>query len=132
MRYCMAKHLTKKQLLMIHEELCKKYGEDASILSDSQLDLIIEAPKRVIFDYEPYVTICEKAGALMHEGLKLHPFLQANKRTAFLAVRLFLEQNDWRLHVRDSDEIDVCIRTAQCCLNITELSEWIRSNSSSV
>lgn len=124
----MAKHLTKEQLLLIHEEVCKEYKEDLTILFESQLDLIIDAPSRSVFDFTPYTTLNDKAGALMHEGLKLHPFLCGNKRTALLATKTFLEQNGRILKVEDPDQKEVCLRTTQCSLGIKDLSTWIEVN----
>jgi len=61
-------------------------------------------------------------------GIARNPFLDGNKRTAFVAMELFLNLNSWVLNAGDADCITTMQRLAAGELNEKALSTWLRSN----
>jgi len=57
-----------------------------------------------------------------------HPFIDGNKRTAFLAAGLFLEKNGKQLIASEVDAARTILALAAGQLNIDELTDWIRAN----
>ena len=57
---------------------------------------------------------------------KNHPFVDGNKRTAFVAVELFLALNGWELGAPDTDAVLTMLAVAAGKLNETGFAEWIR------
>jgi death-on-curing protein len=45
------------------------------------------------------------AGALLHSLIHNHPFHNGNKRTALVAMLVFLDKNHWSLRVESDDEL---------------------------
>ncbi|WP_018132172.1 type II toxin-antitoxin system death-on-curing family toxin [Effusibacillus pohliae] len=70
-------------------------GEQKSVKSPALLDSAINRPKQSIFGEDAYKTIFEKATALFESLAQNHPFHNANKRTAFLALLQFLNYNGY-------------------------------------
>lgn len=60
---------------------------------------------------------------------KNHPFLDGNKRTAFVAVELFLMLNGYTLKANDSDCILTMLAVASGDMSEQEFAVWIRNNS---
>jgi death on curing protein len=60
---------------------------------------------------------------------KNHPFLDGNKRTAFVSVELFLMLNGCKLTATDSDCILTMLAVAGGDMNEADFASWIRSNS---
>jgi death-on-curing protein len=56
---------------------------------------------------------------------KNHPFVDGNKRTAFVAVELFLALNGWTLGVTDTDAVLTMLAVGAGKLNETGFAEWI-------
>jgi death-on-curing protein len=57
---------------------------------------------------------------------KNHPFIDGNKRTAFVAVELFLALNGWGLGASDTDAVLTMLAMAAGKLEETEFAKWIR------
>ncbi|MFD5223526.1 type II toxin-antitoxin system death-on-curing family toxin [Streptomyces tendae] len=53
----------------------------------------IERPRTNVFGAELYPTLHEKAAALLHSVARNHALIDGNKRTAWLAMRVFLRFN---------------------------------------
>ncbi|MDP3369540.1 MAG: type II toxin-antitoxin system death-on-curing family toxin [Brevundimonas sp.] len=60
---------------------------------------------------------------------KNHPFIDGNKRAAFLGVGLFLELNGWRLTATDDDAIATFYAIASSQVDEDALIAWVRANS---
>lgn len=58
-----------------------------------------------------------------------HPFLDGNKRTAFVVMELFLNLNGWTLEAEDSDCISTMEGVASGELSENSLVTWLQANS---
>ncbi|OJG35431.1 death-on-curing family protein [Enterococcus devriesei] len=61
------------------------------------LDMIVNQPTLPAFGEEFYPKVPEKAAMLLIQIIKKHPFHNANKRTAFMALDIFLKLNGFSL-----------------------------------
>jgi death-on-curing protein len=68
-----------------------------------------------------------KAAALMHALIRNHPFLDGNKRTAWLAVVLFYGLNGYSTTASDDDVIGATEATARGDADVGELADWLAS-----
>lgn len=57
-----------------------------------------------------------------------HPFIDGNKRTAFVAVELFLACNGFELTASDGDCVMTMLRVATGELPEADFASWIRSH----
>lgn len=55
-----------------------------------------------------------------------HPFLDGNKRTAFVATRLFLAIHGWTVEASAQEKIDIFLRLAAGDLSEEILSPWLQ------
>ena len=58
-----------------------------------------------------------------------HVFNDANKRTAFLSMITFLDQNGFDLIVPPSEVVDVMVDVAEDRMAMAELSRWLKVHS---
>lgn len=58
-----------------------------------------------------------------------HPFVDGNKRAAFLGLGLFLELNGWMLLAADEDATRAMFAVASGEMDEGQLAAWIRANS---
>ncbi len=91
-------YLSLDEVLAIHD-LVLEYGGGTTGVRD--LGLVDSAIGRPQTGY--YADLVEMAAALMESLLINHPFLDGNKRTAFVATDTFLRANGFRLDL-DSEE----------------------------
>ena len=59
---------------------------------------------------------------------KIHPFNDASKRTALIAMRLFLKLNGYDLAATPEDKYNTIIRVAASDVTEDNLTQWIRKN----
>lgn len=61
-----------------------------------------------------------------------HPFLDGNKRTAWVAARVFLRLNGIRIAFDQQDTIDAMVALASGTLSEDALADWFRTHRTSV
>jgi death on curing protein len=76
------------------------------------LESAVNLPFQSAFGFECYLAIQQKAAALFHSLIANHPFSNGNKRTAVLALDLFLYANNHFLSLSNDSMYDLAIETA--------------------
>jgi death-on-curing protein len=89
------RYLTIQEIVAINVAMIQKYspGEHIGIMSQSLLESAVYRPQSSAFGEEAYPTTYAKAAALFELLGQNHPFQNANKRTAFTALVIFLDVN---------------------------------------
>ena len=72
--------------------------------------------------------MAELAAAYGFGLAKNHPFNDANKRTALIAMRLFIKLNEYDLAASPECKYTTIIRVAASDISEDELAQWIRKN----
>ncbi len=99
-------YLTEKEILAVNRQVIRKAGEGVYGLQYPEgLSLVVEQPQMVVFGTELYPTIWVKAAYVMQKITKKHIFSDGNKRTAYIATKLFLMKNDYHLKVTKDEGI---------------------------
>ncbi|MEI4780353.1 type II toxin-antitoxin system death-on-curing family toxin [Streptococcus pasteurianus] len=95
------KYLTAEDIIKINVMVIGKYSpnEPVGIANSNSLQMIIEQPKQEIFGKVLYPDIYSKAAIIWINLIKKHPFYNANKRTALLALHMFLAMNGYRSNI---------------------------------
>ncbi len=96
---------------------------DAALLESA----IARAQQR--WAYGETSTLFDQAAALGVGLAKNHPFIDGNKRIAFVCVVTFLETNGVRFGADEADAVLVILGLATGELNETAFSDWLRRNS---
>ncbi len=80
-------------------------------------------PALVLFGEPQFPTLLDKAASLLHSLAYHHLFADGNKRTAQLAVTLFLQVNGCRLTWESAEEYDLVLAIAQGKYNVPEIAD---------
>jgi death-on-curing protein len=75
--------------------------------------------------------LAELAAAYGFGLARNHPFIDGNKRIAFIATALFLRLNGYRLSSDLLDEIQTMLRLAAGELSEEDFAVWIRNHTKS-
>ncbi|MCO4465665.1 Toxin Doc [Streptococcus infantarius subsp. infantarius] len=108
------KYLTAEDIIKINVMVIGKYSpnESVGIANSNSLQMIIEQPKQEIFGKVLYPDIYSKAAIIWINLIKKHPFYNANKRTALLALHMFLAMNGYRSDITFEDKLAKTIEIA--------------------
>lgn len=69
------------------------------------------------------------AAALAFGLAKNHPFNDANKRTAYLAMDSFLRINGFRIVADEDEQVEQMVALAQSSVSQEQMGQWIKSHS---
>jgi death-on-curing protein len=111
----------------IHEEQLAAHGGSAGLRDQGLLESALARPQNLVSYGEPDVAAC--AAAYGYGLSRNHPFIDGNKRTAFVAVELFLFLNAYVLEAADVDCVLTMLRVAEGSISEKDFAAWIRQNS---
>ena len=114
-----------QEVLVIHDTLIVQFGGSNGIRDYNLLVSAINRPFTGTGDTEFYPTIHEKAAALIESIVKNHPFVDGNKRTGYVIMRLFLLNNGFDIQASQDEKYTFVIRIASGSLSIEHITSWI-------
>lgn len=119
------RYLSRKEIVEVHEKVINEYGGMPGILNDGSIDLAAQAPALFLFGYEPYQGLSKKAAVLFTEINKLHPFMDGNKRTAYLSAEAFLMLNGYKLVADLGQAVTISLESASCTADTDSVAKWV-------
>ena len=105
-------------IMMIPSDDASNYVRDFSLLESA-----LNRPKAAAH-YEQ-AGLIEQAASLLWGIAKNHPFVDGNKRTAYVTMTAFLRANGWTVEATVDEEYTFMIAVAEY-LSPQEVAEWIR------
>lgn len=100
------KYLNQQILVYINKQVIMKSHEKyLGIQFPQGLSLVIRQPQMVLFNHELYPTIWLKSAYILQKITKKHIFKDGNKRTAYIATKLFLLLNNYHLYLSTGEII---------------------------
>ncbi|MFC6333272.1 type II toxin-antitoxin system death-on-curing family toxin [Paenibacillus septentrionalis] len=89
------RYLYVQEVIAINVAMIQRYspGETIGVKEPNLLESAVHRPQSSVFGEDAYPTIFDKAAALFQSLGQNHPFHNANKRTAFTALVIFLRYN---------------------------------------
>ncbi|MCX7105320.1 MAG: type II toxin-antitoxin system death-on-curing family toxin [Methylococcales bacterium] len=120
--------IDKQLLIMLHDESLTLHGGASGIRDEGLLDSALSRAHNLANYEEP--DFADLAAAYAVGLAKNHPFVDGNKRVAFLALGLFLGLNGYKLIATQVDATLIIQAIAGGQLLETDFAEWVRTNSS--
>ena len=120
--------ISKKALLMLHEESLAMFGGASGLRDEGLLDSALARPQNA-HAYNPDSTLADLAASYGFGLAKNHAFLDGNKRAAFLSIGMFLSINGYKLVADQVDAIKTMLAVAAGELDERGLAAWIQKNS---
>lgn len=119
--------IDKRLLLVLHGESLATHGGASGLRDEGLLDSALARPENLAAYGEPdYADLAAAYGV----GLaKNHPFVDGNKRAAFLAVGLFLLLNGRRLTATQVEATLAMLAVAAGEMAEADFAAWVRSHS---
>jgi death on curing protein len=112
----------------IHESQLAEHGGIAGIRDEGLLSSALARPLNLAA-YGDNVNAASLAAAYAFGIARNHPFLDGNKRTAFVVMELFLNLNGWILNADDTECITTMLALAAGDLSEKALAAWLRDHS---
>lgn len=111
----------------IHFEQLNEHGGRHGIRDEDALESALARPQHK-HAYEGDADLADLAAAYAFGISRSHPFVDGNKRTAFLVAAIFLGLNGYEIDTTDEDVEETVMRLADNKLSERKLAEWIRAH----
>lgn len=116
----------KPVMLALHAECIRAYGGSDGVRDDGLLESALARPQH-LFHYEKADVLLLAASYAVGIA-KNHPFVDGNKRTAFLAAAVFLERNGVTFGPDPGAAAVFMLAVADGSLDEIAFAAWLRDN----
>ena len=114
-------------LRAVHEEQLAEHGGAPGTRDEGLFESALARPLNLAAYGSP--DAADLAAAYGFGLARNHPFIDGNKRTAFVAVELFLELNGHELTATDADCVLTMLAVAAGQMDEAAFSRWLRQHS---
>ncbi len=115
--------LSAKIIKAIQLDQLKQHGGSVGIRDENLLSASLARPLHLYNYTSP--SLCELAAAYGFAITKNHPFIDGNKRTAFMAMYVFLGLNNYELDAPQSEVVLIMEKLAESQESQESLSIWL-------
>lgn len=119
--------ISRIEVLVIHDILIERFGGAKGVRVNAGLESAINRPFQTFDGQELYPDPIDKAAAIFESIISNHPFIDGNKRTAYVLMRLFIRQDMQDIEATEDDKFDFVLKSAKGELTFDEIRAWIRS-----
>ncbi len=116
--------------LSIHEEQLEQHGGGPGMRDRALLESALARPQQLAAYATP--DVCELAAAYAFGIARNHPFVDGNKRTAWVVARVFLLLNGLDRSANDEQCYLTMLSLAVGELSQEAFADWLRANTSKV
>lgn len=115
-------------VMAIHRMQIDRFGGAEGLRDQGLLESALARPQQ-LFHYGDDVGIPRLAAAYGFGIARNHPFLDGNKRTAFMVAAVFMEDNGWAVELGQVDVVLKILALATGELAEREFADWLEAGS---
>ena len=120
----------KEVVLTIHADLLQRYGGRPGLRDPGLLESALAQPMISFGGKYANKTLFDKAAAYGFHVCKNHPFIDGNKRVAFVLMDVFLQENGWQITADEEEAYATMMALASGQITKVQLSLWLKKHSS--
>jgi death-on-curing protein len=119
--------ITNLSAVLLQLESLAEYGGSEGLRDEGMLESAL-ARARNLYLYEGVTDMARLAAAYAFGITRNHPFVDGNKRAAFMSIGLFLERNGLHLRADKAAAARMMFGIASGDIGEGELASWIRDH----
>jgi death-on-curing protein len=114
-----------EEVIAIHQVLIDEFGGATGIRDQSLLEAALFRPTQTFDRKELYPTPIEKAAAVLESVVVNHPFVDGNKRTGYVLMRMILLEAGLDINASQEEKYDLVMGVAKGDFNHSRIAQWI-------
>jgi len=122
--------IPKELILYFYDQLIQTYGGTHGIRDEKLLDSALEQAKATYNGNYLNDTLMKMAAVYGYHLCNNHPFVDGNKRIAFVAMDVFLQRNSFEIVASEKETYKMMIQLSSGALSKNELTTWLENNTS--
>jgi len=115
-------------VLAIHDRQLAEHGGAEGVRDDGLLESALARPQQMLACAGPAPDLADLAAALAHGLARNHPFVDGNKRTAYVVCRTFPALNGAGLAADAEDKYQTFLALADGRLSAEAFAAWLREH----
>jgi death-on-curing protein len=115
-------------VMAVHEAQLSEHGGATGVRDQGLLESALARPRQ-IFAYADKPRLTQLAAAYALGIAKNHPFVDGNKRTAWVLCALFLELNGRDVTAEQTEVVEIMLGVAAGSVSDDEMALWLDKNS---
>ncbi|MBF0341830.1 MAG: type II toxin-antitoxin system death-on-curing family toxin [Magnetococcales bacterium] len=115
----------KEVALAIHKRQLAEHGGGEGLRDEGLLESALARPTNRQAYGDPPPTLAELAASYAFGIVRNHPFVDGNKRVAYVVCLLFLRLNGKRLNAANEEKYRIFLSLAQGAMGDADLASWI-------
>lgn len=125
-------YLNINQVLAIYNEVIAQTGGSKGIRDIPLLNSAVARSQATFAKKDLYPDIFSKAAALGHSIITNHPFIDGNKRTGYMAMRLFLNINGYDVQAPLEERYNFVMEIAKKTRKEESIGKWLKEHSQKI
>ena len=117
-----------KEVEEIHKLVIEMFGGSHGIRDYNALDSALARPFQTFDNKDLYSGTIQKAASLIESILINHPFIDGNKRTGYVLLRLFLIQNGIDIRANQEEKYEFVIGIASGKIKYEGILDWLQQH----
>jgi len=113
------------EVIKIHNLLIDEFGGSKGVRDFNLLDSAINRPFQTFDKKDLYSTPIDKSAAIFQSLIINHPFIDGNKRIAYVLMRLILLQYNLDLRANQDEKYAFVLKAASGEMDIESIKDWI-------
>lgn len=109
----------------IHNKLIDEFGGSKGIRDLGGLEAALYRPYATFDGNDLYPTAIDKAAAIFESLIINHPFIDGNKRIAYVLMRLTLIENNFDIAASKEEKYDITIEASKGEIGFDEIKQWL-------
>ena len=111
-------------VLLLHDRLLAEHGGAPGLRDEGVLASALARPRQLLAYGDP--DLCDLAAAYAAGLVRNHPFVDGNKRTAFITAYVFLTRNGPALTAPETDATTMMMALAAGEIDDLTFAAWLR------
>lgn len=118
-----------RTVLVIHQRQLAEHGGMPGLRDAGLLDSALARPRNLLTYGEPVPDLAALAASYACGLIRNHPFVDGNKRTAYVVCRTFLKLNGADIFGTNDEKYQAFLAVADSSMSEEQLALWLRSHS---
>lgn len=115
--------------MAIHDRQLAEHGGGAGVRDETLLKSALARPQQLAAYGDPAPDVCDLAASLAVGLARNHPFVDGNKRTAWVCCITFLALNGVKLNASVEEKFLAILGLAQGEMEESAFAKWLRDHS---
>lgn len=112
----------------LHDRQIAEHGGSSGVRDERLLESALARPQQLYAYGDPMPDLADLAASLAFGIAKNHPFVDGNKRTAYVSCETFIALNDAELEASVQEKYTSILGLAEGQLTEKEFAAWLRSH----